>query len=105
MPTTIQISSQDAAGVVHETQIIQIYSHDAGVGHEAQHVQATPSGVVGMPDTVSVVSVAPQVHPHDQEHRQPLETVEIFSLSSVVVGYAALRLIRQSLRQPPSASS
>jgi len=65
------------------------------------------SGVAGMPATINTVSVR-EVHPHDQTHSQPLETVEGISIASVLIAYAAVRLAQRAMgrwQEPPILDS
>ena len=60
---------------------------------------ASASASVGVADTVTWIAVPPESHPHDQEHRQPLEAVEVFSMTGTIallVGYKAAQGLRHS---------
>ena len=54
------------------------------------------TAVIGIADYVQS-SLLPEVHAHDQQRREPLATVEVFTMTGTLAGYAvAVQLRRRS---------
>lgn len=58
---------------------------------------ASVTGIFGTQDTVTFIAV-PENHPHDQQRRQPLESIETFSTAPFLIGLGAYMLARRAFR-------
>jgi hypothetical protein len=72
---------------------VSLVAHSATGTSTTATLSTGASATIGTPETVTVMSV-PQPEAHDQQHRQPLETIEAGSIVPflfVLGGYMALR--------------
>lgn len=59
------------------------------------------SATVGMPETVTFIAI-PESHPHDQQRRQPLESIETLSTAPLLLGlggYMAVSKAHRAIRK------